>query len=146
MKEFIKSRYSMIILLVNFVILLLGAGELNFYGLPLVILGAYIYLHNKRVMGKTWSIKVEEKKRLITEGLFKYVRHPLYLGAMIGCLGLIISLSNLLLLFVFIFLDVPVVYARALIEEEVLLKELKGYKEYFQKTAMFLPRVKINLK
>jgi protein-S-isoprenylcysteine O-methyltransferase Ste14 len=48
---------------------------------------------------------------------------------------------NWMLLIVTIFLDLPFLYFRARIEEEILSKELKGYKEYMNKTGMFLPKL-----
>ena len=143
MNEFIKSPVSaLLIIILNIIVFLLGNGRYNLYGLTLVMLGGYIYLYNRRVMGAVWTVRVEKKNKLITKGLFKYVRHPLYLGMLIvGVGGVIISL-NLWLLVIFIFIDVPYTYARARLEEEILSKNLKGYKSYMKQTGMFLPKIK----
>lgn len=140
--EFIKKPESvMLILSINAFVLGLSTGTVNPYGIPLIILGGYIYFYNRHVMGKTWSIKVETKKELITKGLFKHVRHPLYLGCLTASLGLVISTLSILQLIIFILLNLPYTIKRALLEEEILIKTLKGYKVYMKKTKMFIPRI-----
>jgi protein-S-isoprenylcysteine O-methyltransferase Ste14 len=77
-------------------------------------------------------IQTERKQRVISTGVYGFVRHPLYLGCLLLCLGaplllgslygLIISLGAVLLL-----------VGRILGEEEMLVKELDGYDEYAQK-------------
>ncbi len=138
----LKSENTVNLLLIfNAIILLIGYSTLNLYGLILIILGGYIYFHNRHLMGSHWSVRVEAKKKLVTAGLFKYIRHPLYLGCLIAAAGLTLLTMNWMLLIVTIFLDLPFLYFRARIEEEILSKELKGYKEYMNKTGMFLPKL-----
>ena len=142
MVSFIASPKSvMLILFVTTFMLSFGMNDLNIYGLPLIILGGYIYFHNRNVMGRIWSVKVEEKNKIITNGLFKHVRHPLYLGILLIYTGAIISTLNTLLLITFTALTLPYFYKRASIEEELLGKTLKGYKDYMKKTKMFLPKI-----
>lgn len=140
--EFIKSTKSVsLLILFNALILVIGFNYFNIYGLPLVIFGGFIYFYNRHVMGKTWSVKVEAKKNLVTAGLFKHVRHPLYLGMLIVSLGAAFTLMNPLLLLATIFINLPFTYKRAIIEEDLLSKSLKGYKEYMRKTKMFFPKL-----
>ncbi len=139
----IKSAGFMVFLiLLNAVVLFAGATSLDPYGLPFIVAGGIIYFYHKHLMGRVWSLKAEPKKELVRAGLFKYVRHPLYLGALVALLGLILSTSNLLLLLVFVFFTFPVIYARAKIEERILMKSLPSYKEYMKKTGMFTIRLK----
>lgn len=92
-------------------------------------------------MGKQWTVRIEAKKKLVTAGMFKHVRHPLYLGCLIAGAGFALLTMNWQLLLVQAFLDLPFLYFRARIEEEILSKELRGYKEYMKKTGMFLPKL-----
>lgn len=142
--NFIRSKYSPVII-VSLLILVFFTelDDFNFLGTPLIIIGLIIYFYNKHLMGKTWSIKIEKKNKIINKGLFKYIRHPLYLGVLIGLIGGAITTNSLLLLALIIFTYVPFIYKRALIEEELLSKELTGYKEYIKKTGRFLPKIRI---
>lgn len=146
MKRFIKSPVSAFLLIgLNVILITLGAEGFNLYGLPLIVAGGFIYFYNRRLMGDAWTVRVEEKDKLVTKGLFKYVRHPLYLGLLMLIMGLIISFINKWLLVFLVFVDMPYLHARALIEEELLLKCLKGYRDYLDRTERFLPKVRIIL-
>lgn len=140
MENFVKKSASAIILVIfNALALLLDFWPINWIGFPFIIFGAYSYFYNKHVMGKYWTIKVEKKNIIVKSGFFKYIRHPLYFGALITCLGLIISTFNSYLTIIFLFIDLPYTYYRAKIEEKLLIKSLKGYKEYMKNTWMFIP-------
>jgi protein-S-isoprenylcysteine O-methyltransferase Ste14 len=140
------SISSVLVIALNLVIIFLGLNNVNPYGLVLIIPGLIIYFYNLHLMGDHWSLKVEIKDKLVKKGSFKYVRHPLYLGLCIACVGLLISMFSMLLLFTFVFVNVPFMYARALNEESLLKKDLPGYRKYMSQTGMFLPRVKVKLK
>ena len=105
------------------------------------LLSDYSYVYNWFIMGNVWTVTVEKKDELVEKGFFKHVRHPLYLGCMIMCLGGIIVSHNICLAVLFIFVDIPYVYLRAKYEEKILSKSLKGYKDYMKRTWMFIPRI-----
>ncbi len=117
----------------NTISLIIGAFIASF--------GLFTYVYNWLVMGKVWTIAVEKKNKLVKKGFFKYIRHPLYLGCLIMCLGGIIVSYNIYLAIVFILVDVPFVYFRSRYEEKILSKSLKGYKEYMLKTWMLIPGI-----
>jgi len=140
--SFIKSKYSPIIIVsLNLLLFVIRIDKFNLYGLPLIIAGLIIYFYNKHIMGRTWSIKVEKKDKIITKGLFKHIRHPLYLGILIGLIGGAVSTNNFYMLFLITFTYLPFIYKRTIIEEELLSKELSGYKEYMTHTGRFLPKL-----
>src|SRR3989339_1579199 len=126
--SFIKSKYSPIIIVsLNLLLFVIRIDKFNLYGLPLIIAGLIIYFYNKHIMDRTWSIKVEKKDKIITKGLFKHIRHPLYLGILIGLIGGAVSTNNFYMLFLITFTYLPFIYKRTIIEEELLSKELSGY-------------------
>jgi protein-S-isoprenylcysteine O-methyltransferase Ste14 len=142
MENFVKSSASaIIIVLLNALFLLFDYWPKNWFGIPIILFGAFCYFYNKHIMGKYWSIKVKKQNKIVKSGFFKYVRHPLYLGALITCLGLIISTFNIYLLITFLLIDLPYTYYRARLEEKLLIKSLKGYKNYMKTTWMFIPRL-----
>lgn len=79
------------------------------------------------------TVEVEKGQKVISTGLYSIVRHPMYLGTLIMYLAVPIALGSYVALPIFA-LYIPVLVFRILNEEEVLRKELPGYKEYCQKT------------
>ena len=78
------------------------------------------------------TIKVEKDQKVIDTGFYGIVRHPMYSVTLILFLTIPLVLGTIIS-FV-IFLIYPFIISRRIInEEEVLEKELKGYKEYKKK-------------
>ncbi len=78
-------------------------------------------------------IEVYENQKIISTGLYAVVRHPMYIGVLIMFIPTPIALGSYWGLIPFALLPVSLVL-RILNEEEVLSDNLKGYREYCQKT------------
>ena len=78
------------------------------------------------------TIQVQENQKVIDTGLYGIVRHPMYSATLLLFLAMPIVLGSV---FSFIiFLAYPFIIAKRIKgEEELLEKELDGYKEYKQK-------------
>ena len=85
------------------------------------------------------NIRVEEGQKVITTGLYGFVRHPMYFGALFLFIGTPIALGSwrtLLLTPVLLLILV----ARILNEEKILAPDLPGYSEYQKKvTTRLIP-------
>lgn len=78
------------------------------------------------------TIEVKENQKLIDTGLYKIVRHPMYFATIFLFLSMPLILGSLISFI--IFLVYPFIIAKRIKnEEQVLEKELKGYKEYKNK-------------
>lgn len=77
------------------------------------------------------TIRVEIDQPLVSTGLYGMVRHPMYLGTVIMMIGTPPALDSLWGL-LGVVAAVPVVAARILDEEKMLIAELGGYREYTQ--------------
>ncbi len=82
-------------------------------------------------------IEVEKGQKVISTGPYALVRHPLYLGVLLMYLFTPLALGSYWAIIFFLPLF-PLIVFRLLNEEEVLLRELPGYKEYCQKTKYHL--------
>ena len=68
---------------------------------------------------------------MISTGPYALVRHPMYLGTGVMMLATPIALGSYWAFPLFLILPIVLVY-RIMNEEEVLLRELPGYREYTQ--------------
>ncbi len=78
------------------------------------------------------TIEVADNQKVIDTGLYSFVRHPMYLITIVLFLMMPLILNSLISFI--IFLAYPfIIVKRIKNEEAVLIKELKGYKEYMKK-------------
>jgi len=78
------------------------------------------------------NITVEAGQKVITTGLYGFVRHPMYVGVLIMMAGIPLALDSWWGL-VFLIPGVIVLIFRILDEEKMLKHELDGYSEYAHK-------------
>lgn len=78
-------------------------------------------------------IQVEKEQPVIQTGLYAIVRHPMYMGLLIMQLFTPLALGSYWAL-IFSFLSIPTTIFRIRKEEEVLLRDLPGYTDYYIKT------------
>ena len=81
--------------------------------------------------------------RLLTTGLYAYVRNPMFLGGFLFLLGLGVLLGSLSLTFIFtpVLIVLYVFYVKAVEEKEMEKKFGQEYLEYKKRVPMFIPRV-----
>lgn len=78
------------------------------------------------------TIKVEENQKLIDTGLYGIVRHPMYFATIFLFLSMPLILGSWISFIIFLIYPFVIV-KRINNEEEVLEKDLKGYKDYKKK-------------
>lgn len=98
------------------------------------------------VLVVVWSIKslppAQRGQELITNGVYRYLRHPLY-AAFVSCLnfGLAVLLNNWLYI-IWAVLVHGIWHWNIESEEKLMRKEFPTeYEEYCQKTGRFIPRI-----
>ncbi len=77
-------------------------------------------------------IKVDSEQKVIATGPYAFVRHPMYLGALVMLLGVPLALGSRWGLLTIIPITLVIVW-RLLDEENFLVKNLPGYSEYRSK-------------
>ncbi len=107
---------------------------LLFASLILAIHGFYLLKKIGRPAGQ-----IENTSRLVIQGTYKYIRHPLYCSLLLlGC-GIFlkyISVNTLL----FALVNIIALYETAKVEElEMIDKFGDGYLKYMKRTKMFIP-------
>jgi protein-S-isoprenylcysteine O-methyltransferase Ste14 len=92
-------------------------------------------------LGRCFSV-LPEVRGLVTAGPYRFVRHPLYLGELTACLGLILanpSLRNLGAGAAFAWCQ----HARMRLEERALDQEFPEYAAYTDITPALIPRLRL---
>ncbi|MEB4210266.1 isoprenylcysteine carboxylmethyltransferase family protein [Mycobacterium sp. 94-17] len=77
------------------------------------------------------TVTVEPGQTVVTGGLYKIVRHPMYVGNVIMMIGIPLALGSYLGL-LFVIPGTVALALRILDEEKLLVRELPGYREYAQ--------------
>ena len=107
--------------------------QVSIIGDALVAFSFYIfYLVSKENTYAAANVRVEEGQKVISTGVYGFVRHPMYFAALFLFFGTPLALGSwwtLLLFPVFI----AILVARILNEEKVLARDLPGYMEYTHK-------------
>ena len=81
----------------------------------------------------TVRMQTDRGQYVVTDGPYRLVRHPSYLGLLVGSLGTSLMLSSLWSLLP-VALMMIVIVIRTALEDAVLQDELPGYRDYAQQT------------
>lgn len=112
-------------------------------GLILFITGLIIRIAAKRTLRQNYSriLNISEDHRLIKHGVYKYIRHPIYLGAMLYTPGIPLLFSSMYGSIIMMAL-IPFLIYRIGIEEEMLIEEFGDeYREYMDNTKKLIPYI-----
>jgi len=90
--------------------------------------------------GFSMFIEKVEGQELVETGLYRHIRHPLYLGTACMFLGCPVFLAAYRSLG-WSLLGLLSLYVRIRKEEQFLLKHMPGYKEYRKRTWALIPKV-----
>lgn len=114
----------------------IAGGLLYGLGLVTAVLG-------RIELGNSWSdIEVGDvavDHQVVSEGLYRYIRHPIYVGDLLLLVGLELSLNSWLVCAAVAL--IPPVLFRAIQEERPLREMLPGYEDYARHTKRFIPFV-----
>ena len=114
-----------------------GAMIEMFIGFAFILVGLML-------MARGWRLvfSAQEKDELVTDGIYKYVRHPQYTGIFIALFGQLIHWPTVVTLLLF-----PVIagayYHLARKEEKAMISKFgEAYRAYMQSVPMFFPKLK----
>jgi protein-S-isoprenylcysteine O-methyltransferase Ste14 len=95
-------------------------------------------------LGKNISaaLKIRENQRLVTEGPYRYVRHPLYSAGIPLFFSIALISANWFLGLIGIGFQLFVMLVRTPMEEKMLLEHFgEEYRSYMKKTGAYFPRI-----
>jgi len=95
-------------------------------------------------LGLNWSPKmvVRQEHTLVTSGVYKYMRHPMYSAHLLWAIAQVLLLHNWIAGPVFLVTSVPLYLFRMPIEERMMLDRFpEEYKLYMSRTGRMFPRL-----
>jgi len=108
-----------------------------FISLSGFFVGIYAITYNK-ISNFNIVPEIKKEAQLITQGIYSYIRHPMYFSVLLIMLGVICVQIDILNIFIYALL-VFVLYLKAKKEEFLWSNKSNEYKKYQKKTKMFIP-------
>ena len=111
-------------------------------GAVLTVFGTILRAWGIWTLGKYFSVHIEIKDNheLIENGPYRFIRHPAYAGNLLQAAGIPLILNaycslsiSVILIFLFLY--------RLKLEEKVLIREVKGYRDYAKRTYRLIPKI-----
>ena len=119
-------------------------------GLVLLLVGGLIRMKSRLELKKkagygslvgTAKLKIVKEQKLVKDGLYKHIRHPLYLGEILRNLGFVVIFSSLYGILIVLLASIFLLF-RIVIEEKMLIVVFgEEYKEYRRKTKKIIPYI-----
>lgn len=119
-------------------------------GLPMLLTGGYLRMRARVQLKKkagfsslaaTGKLQIVEDHKLVEDGLYKHVRHPIYLGETVRNLGIVLLFSSIYGLVLIAAATVFLLF-RMQKEEKMLTERFgKEYQEYQRKTKRIIPYI-----
>jgi protein-S-isoprenylcysteine O-methyltransferase Ste14 len=110
--------------------------------LVLFLIGIGLRIYTKRLLGKFFhvNIVIHEDHKIIQSGIYKFIRHPMYLANFLIFLGIAGFFSSFLGIIAAIIFVIPTTILRIEKEEKYLKeKSPKEYKEYQEQSKKLIP-------
>jgi len=116
-------------------------AKLELIGALLYTLGLSLALAARFELGRNWSDieagLIREGHNIVDTGVYRYIRHPIYVGDLALLVGLELALNSWLVAAAVAL--IPAVLWKAIQEENVIRRSLPGYEDYCQRTNRFIP-------
>ena len=108
--------------------------------LVLTLLGLWIAIWAAVYLGRSFGVLIEVRK-VVLEGAYKWVRHPMYSGYVLFLAGF--ALANFsLAYFILVPLHIGLLLYRARLEEMRLAEYSPAYAEYRKQTGFIFPKIR----
>jgi len=116
---------------------------LGYIGALFFAAGIWLLYRSHDDLGKNWSpvIGIRTKQKLVTNGVYKHIRHPMYAAHMLWAIAQILMLHNWIAGYSFIIFLIPHYLIRVGKEEKTLVSEFGSvYQDYIKRTGRIIPK------
>ena len=118
---------------------------LRWIGVLLFAGAAVLLWKTHRDLGRNWTptLGFRDEHTLVTEGIFKIIRHPMYAAHLLWALAQPLILTNWIAGFSFLIAQIPLFLLRVGAEEQMMLDQFGDqYREYMNNTGRLFPKLK----
>jgi protein-S-isoprenylcysteine O-methyltransferase len=115
---------------------------LSMMGIIICVAGMAFLVSARQHLGKNWSqtVSAKEGQELVTSGPYRYVRHPMYTGGIIACIGSAIVAGGAFVFFLIIL--TPLFLWRVSAEDKLMEQQFPNeYAAYKKRTKALIPFV-----
>jgi len=113
-------------------------------GVALFAFAIYLLWKSHYDLGRNWTviIALRQKHELITKGVYKYLRHPMYSAHLLWAIAQIMILHNWIAGYSFLIVQIPFYLIRIRNEEKMMIEQFgSAYTSYMEKTDRLIPRI-----
>ena len=115
----------------------LRGDTISIIGMIFIVIGLVIFHTSQIQLGRSYGVLLQEKQKLITGGLYRMSRNPLYFGNELGLLGIFLIIPSWTYVIAMVIL-LTNNHFRILQEEKHLLKIYQDeYNEYKKKVGRY---------
>lgn len=115
-------------------------------GAGLIFAGDLLFIWSHKALGKNWSPILEIRKghTLVTDGPYKFVRHPMYAAIFLIGMGVSILSANWIVASSYMLPTTCLYLFRVSDEEEMMIGQFGDeYREYMRNTNRLIPKLRI---
>ncbi len=115
----------------------------GFIGVAVFIFALWLLWRSHADLGRAWSITTEVKagQRLVSDGVYKYIRHPMYAAHLLWGIAQALLIWNWISGPASLVIFIPLYFLRVAREEKVMLEEFgEEYQAYMDRTGRIIPR------
>jgi protein-S-isoprenylcysteine O-methyltransferase Ste14 len=113
-------------------------------GVAILTVAVWLFWRSHAVLGRNWSpsLQLREGHELVTEGVYRSVRHPMYASMWLWGVAQALLLQNWIAGWASLVLFLPLYLLRVPREERMMLDEFgEGYRAYMNRTGRVIPRL-----
>lgn len=115
---------------------------MTYFYVLLIVLGFTLRVYCIRKIPLENPLKIDIPSDLITQGIYKYVRNPMYLGSLIMFIGLSLLLTDIKVTILLVYIINQFLLERIYKEEDLLLRYFGlKYLNYKNNTKRYIPFV-----
>lgn len=147
-----KSKKDILFVGLQFLLFLAFIIDIQFYTLPVFLpdfiygvlsaIALVIFVYSILELNKSLSPfpSPKENSKLVTTGIFKFIRHPIYSSLILGLLSWSLYKQSAYQLCILLILIV-LFYFKSKYEESQLMHKFENYKAYKSTTGRFFPKL-----
>ena len=113
-------------------------------GIVIFALAIWLLWRSHHDLGRHWTVTValRDDHELITSGVYRYIRHPMYSAHLIWAIAQIMILHNWIAGYSFLIVQIPFYLIRIKNEEAMMIEQFgDAYKTYMEETDRLIPKL-----